>query len=119
MSDVEILKALKICTADKGCKGCSYYELGSSSCLEQVCKDAAELIEKQRAEIERLQNQIILKNNALLNVTYVAKRIPQTICDHCVPDFNRNDEPVNVWKAQEGYKAIDALVEQIVKEVMV
>lgn len=175
MTDTEILTALKVCTADDGgCrKGCPYYDLGSLSCLKELCKDALAFINRQKAEIEHLQNinklneadiadrdemlkqkvevvyadfmkdyecikeendglydenaeqraeienlrkQIKLKDHALLSVTYIAKRIPQTICDNTYPDFNKNNKPVNVWDAKAGYTAVDALVEQIVKE---
>lgn len=117
MKDTEILKALEICSSTTSCEGCPYYPEGIDiSCSDQICKDAIELINRQKAEIERLRKQLALKENALLSVTYIAKRIPQTICDHCRPDFNRNDLPVNVWEAKEGYAAVDALVDQIVKE---
>lgn len=119
MTAVEIMQALQTCsTADASCEGCAYYGEGSSSCIEQVCKDAAELIEKQRAEIERLQKDLILKNDALLSINYKVKRIPQTICDNCSPDFNMNGKPVTVFHTRAGYAAVDALVEQIVKEAM-
>lgn len=120
MNDTEILTALTVCSNDDdGCRQCPYYGLGSSSCLAQNQKDAAELIKRQNAEIERLQKEIIVKNNALLNIVYIAKRMPQTVCDHCYPDFDREGLPVNVWQAREGYAAVDALVEQIVKEASV
>lgn len=173
MTDDDILKALNGCSSDVGCGGCPYYDLGSSSCISAVCKDAAKLIEKQKevidkyavinrlneqdiadlnkmleqkvevvyedfmkdykclkeeleglydeyeelkAEIERLQNEIILKNAALLSIKDMAKGLPQLICDHCFPSFDLEGRPVNIWKAKEGYDAVDALVERIVKE---
>ena len=119
-NDTEILKALEICSSETRtlrCEDCPYHnDTDDISCSDQICKDAIELIKKQRAEIELLQKELILTNNALLNITYIANRFPQTICDHCRPDFNRNNLPVNVWEAKEGYAAVDALVDQIVKE---
>lgn len=85
-------------------------------CIKEENEGLYEENAEQRAEIERLRKELALKENALLSVTYIAKRIPQTICDHCHPDFNRNDLPVNVWESKEGYAAVDALVDQIVKE---
>lgn len=75
--------------------------------LDGVYKELAEL----RAEIERLQK-------AIVSINHIAKKLTQAICDNTYPDFNRDGLPVNVWKAQEGYKAVDALVEQIAKEAM-
>lgn len=79
--------------------------------LEEECEGLYKENSDQRAEIERLQK-------ALLSINYIAKRIPQTICDNCYPDFDVHGKPVTVFKAREGYTAVDALVEQIVKEAM-
>lgn len=119
MTELEILKALENCSDDRvvSCRECPYLDIGSSSCVATLCKDAAKLIKKQGAEIESLQKAIILKNHALLSINDIAKKVPQTISDHCFPDFNRDGLPVNVWRAREGYEAIDALLEQIKKEV--
>lgn len=121
-TDEEIMKAIEHCVnydTHGSCAGCPLDEISCIDKDSELLNQALALFNRQKAEIEKLQGQLILKNNALLNITYIAKRFPQTICDHCFPDFNREDLPVNVWKAREGYEAIDALVEQIMKEALV
>lgn len=123
-TDEEIIKALDVCRSGYCIsKECPFYDEKDDddigACTSRLSTDALALINRQKAEIEQLQKQLILKNNALLSIVYVAKRIPQTVCDNCYPDFNREVLPVNVFRAREGYEAVDALVEQIVKEASV
>ena len=80
-------------------------------CLKEELDGVYKELTEERAETERLQK-------TLVSVAGVATRVPQTICDHCYPDFDKEGKPVNVWKAKEGYAAIDALVKQIAKEAM-
>ncbi|MBR4000286.1 MAG: hypothetical protein IKI93_18305 [Clostridia bacterium] len=36
----------------------------------------------------------------------------QIVCENTYPSFDHNGKPVNVWKAREGYDALDALKEK-------
>lgn len=80
-------------------------------CIQEELDGVYKELADQRAEIERLQK-------ALISINYIAKRIPQAICDNTYPDFDKNGHSVNVWKAIDGYTAINELVEQITKEAM-
>ena len=55
MTDNEIIKALECCVklSTEGCKACPYYMLGHG-CLIECLEDTIDLINRQRAEIERL-----------------------------------------------------------------
>jgi hypothetical protein len=56
MTDEQIAKALEQCASEEYCSGCSM--LGRASvgyeCMKKVMKDAADLIKRQQAEIEKL-----------------------------------------------------------------
>ncbi len=64
MTDEQIIKALECCATDDGddCFQCPYcnlfYEPGNGGCVNRCRKDALELINRQKAEIESLK-QII------------------------------------------------------------
>ena len=119
MTSEEILKALIECTtADGTCEKCPYHErYGAESCIEEVFKDAIELIKKQREEIERWQKELILKNNTLIIVKSLVNQLPQAICDNTSPDFNKDGKAVNVWKAKSGYDDVFALIKQIMTAI--
>ena len=57
MTDSEIVKALECCVKSDSvidCFECPYYEVYSSRCVDYLCKDALDLINKLEAENERL-----------------------------------------------------------------
>ena len=59
MTDNEIIKALSICydyNSSDGCEKCPYYGKWLS-CGELKAKDALDLINRQKAEIERYKNE--------------------------------------------------------------
>ncbi len=60
MTDNEIIKALECCKTGDDCKGCPYYANERYTCGEHFNEDMLDLINRQKAEIERLQN-ILLK----------------------------------------------------------
>lgn len=49
-------------------------------------------------------------------VDEIIEAVKQIICENTYPSFDKNGKPVNVWKAREGYDALDALKEKY-KEV--
>ena len=59
MTDNEIIKALECCgnIVDSTCKGCVYHETYNASCVVRLMRDALYLINRQKAEIERLQKE--------------------------------------------------------------
>lgn len=64
MTDEEIIKALECCITENGgdCNDCpldnEYYEIGMGGCCNKLCKEAANLINRQKAEIERYKGVI-------------------------------------------------------------
>ncbi len=57
MTDNEIIKALKVCHITCGCSECPY-EKAPDDCVETLKRDALDLINRQKAEIERLHAEI-------------------------------------------------------------
>jgi uncharacterized protein (UPF0335 family) len=60
LTDNEIIKALECCNKPIGqaeCKKCSYFET-ENSCAEKLINDTVDLINRQKAEIERLHEVI-------------------------------------------------------------
>ena len=62
MTDSEIIKALRCC-ADRYCKGCS--EQGKANCKESIAALSWDLINRQKAEIEKLKKDKYRLNKAL------------------------------------------------------
>ena len=54
MTDNEIIKALECCGVKHDCSKCSYLKDATIHCVNAIIKDAIDLIERQKAEIERL-----------------------------------------------------------------
>ena len=69
MTDEQIIKALECCATDDGddCFQCPYgnivYKPGNGGCVNRCRKDAIDLINLQKAEIERLAAKILVKDN--------------------------------------------------------
>ena len=59
MTDNEIIKALECCgnIVDSTCKGCVYHETYNASCVVRLMRDALDLINRQKAEIESLKHR--------------------------------------------------------------
>ena len=59
MTDNEIIKALECCgnIVDSTCKGCVYHETYNASCVVRLMRDALDLINRQKAEVERLKHR--------------------------------------------------------------
>lgn len=53
MTDNEIIKGLESCGNGTTCKQCPYFTT-SAKCVNDLCKDALDLINRQKAEIEKL-----------------------------------------------------------------
>ena len=69
LTDSEIKKALKCCAddsnnTDKICKECPYYKIYSSHCINYLCGDTLDLINRLQAENERLLN--LVTNQSLM-----------------------------------------------------
>lgn len=74
MTDNEIIKALECCCGDDGCFGCPYTENHSCRLLRNPIKDALDLINRQKAEIERLkENNRVLQYCNQVNISSTAE----------------------------------------------
>ena len=66
MTDNEIIKALECLKGvDVMCLGCSYQKYGYPMCREYAATDALDLINRQKAEIERLKFPKFVVENTL------------------------------------------------------
>lgn len=54
MKDNDIIKALEYCADGRYCGDCGY-DIKSAKCIAKIMKDSIDLINRQKAEIERLR----------------------------------------------------------------
>lgn len=54
MTDNEIVKALECCCIEHDCSKCPYTKNKGCSCINDILKDALDLINRQKAEIKKL-----------------------------------------------------------------
>ena len=153
MTDNEIIKALECCVwvrslsdcLKSGCparkrEGCSYF-LRTDDDFEgiifvELIKDAIDLINRQKAEIERLTSGkcVYLSDDEITEYCVegpcpnykteaeikaeaykeFAEKVSKLICDNTYPDFDKDGKAVNIWNAKEGYKQIDNLLKEMV-----
>lgn len=109
MSDAEIIKALKCCREFSDCDGCQYGYLrtGNGLCIYTMQKDALDLINRLKAENERLETVIDDDEDeavGLIKVTY-CKDCKSSHFDSiggiCTIRKDLNDNPLKV--ARYGY----------------
>ena len=63
MTDEQIIKAVEVCREPDTCKDCPYHKLYTARCIIMLMKDVFDLINRQKAEIERLKK----KNEKYIN----------------------------------------------------
>lgn len=138
MTDKQIIKAVGICRTPDTCRGCPYHELYISWCVGALMKDVFDLINRQKAGIERLKTKnTILSKNAdtafqdgldenrdlfkkevepeIRNeaIKEFAETVKKEICKNTYAGFDKKGKPINIWKAQTGFKDIDNLVKEM------
>ena len=91
MTDNEIVKALECCsyaTYNSDCEKCPYYP--DKECVKKQCTDIIDLINRQKAEIERLQTFSLQLNKIFMDFVNkektearkeFAERLKGKICD--------------------------------------
>ena len=57
MTDAEIIKALECCGTDMNCHRCPANE-NECGCIRKTCQNALDLINRQKAEIEKLRKRV-------------------------------------------------------------
>lgn len=58
MNDNDIIKALECCCIDRDCSGCCYEGEKTAKCVDDIMHDALDLINRQKAEIDRLKSKV-------------------------------------------------------------
>lgn len=101
MTDNEMIKALKHCLTDLDCLKCPYVDHdGKERCDEKLFNDLCDLINRQKAEIERLQSDLSTwKDIAHRETSYVS-----IVKAEAVKEFAErlNKEAENVCIDREG-----------------
>lgn len=96
MTDEQIIKALECCATDDGddCSQCPYgnivYKSGSGGCVNRCRKDALDLINRQKAEIERLTDLSDQLGNDIdikLNYIYDLEEKIETAKSEAIKEF--------------------------------
>lgn len=98
MTDEQIVKALEQCASEEYCSGCSM--LGRASvgyeCMKKVMKDAADLINRQQAEIEDLKFPYKMQ-------VEVSKELENKIKSEAVREFAEKLKETNLYEFIEEY----------------
>lgn len=116
MTDNEIIKALECCYTYSNCNGCP--QEGKIKCLELAGRNALDLINRQKAEIERLISRVsvlaeIEKDCALkygddIDVSIVKKQIKaeaiKEFADRLITKIVNTPFGVNCTSETESYK---------------
>lgn len=116
MTDNEIIKALECCCKNNNCEGCPLdYLTFSSQCASELAIKSLDLINRQQAENERLNNNIsamvvTLRNSAKAIRNESIKEFAERLKD----DMVLNIDDTYIESFVEEY--IDNLVKELVGE---
>ena len=135
MLDNETIRALELCMGNGNCDMCPE-KTSTSKCINNLMKDALELINSQKALIKRLTSGkcVYLSDDEITEYCVegpcpnykteaeikaeaykeFAEKVSKLICDNTYPDFDKDGKAVNIWNAKEGYKQIDNLLKEMV-----
>lgn len=111
MTDEQIIKAADICRTGE-CSGCPYHELYTASCLNKLTKDVYHLINRQKAEIERLEKESISKEKAYNNEYFLRKKIQDEL-----KDYKAENERLLQKLQQAKSEAIKKFAEKVKREI--
>ena len=127
MTDEQIIKALECCATDDGddCFQCPYcnlfFEPGNGGCVNRCRKDALDLINRQKAEIERLQSRNKFLEIEYKNMSNLFQTRIQTSTIETIKEFaERLKETAYSHSDISGYQSIvvDAdTIDNLVKEM--
>ena len=125
MTDKDIVKALECCGIKTDCKGC-YFDTHESEdiCAREIVKNAFDLINRQKEEIEFLRKTIGKNSKKALDVTLeeieksrveaikeFAERLKQTITNEIIIYYNSNGG--GYYLAEDTIEDIDNLVKEM------
>ena len=110
MTDNEVIKALEICTSGNlfGCDKCAFveYKMGHDGCYAEMLPSAIDLINRQKAEIERLSN-------------FVTEERCREIANEMIPQFVRQARIEAIKEfADRLYKKLSVTKNYAIDEVL-
>ena len=126
MTDNEIIKALERCSTSYNCGDCPYY-CNAEDCPDPLMNDALDLINRQKAEIERLNKnyeELIYKTECLLchatgnkfsKYTYTIQEMISFVDDY-IQDCC--DEVIEETKATAKSEAIKEFIDELKNRVI-
>ena len=123
MTDNEIIKALECCIVYESCEGCPCAEDNSQYCLKATCKNALDLINRQKAEIERFKENeklICAKCDSIQEklLLLVNTQIPEAIKSAKSEAIKEVLERVRkLWANYDGYE-FETKFDNLVKEMV-
>ena len=92
----EIAESLRMCSNPVPCDGCTSIEhKGNCDCADWLKRTAADMIEELAAEVEKLQGELIQRNDELLKLQEENRWIPASERN---PDRELEEEP----KGEDG-----------------
>ena len=103
MTDNEIIKALECCSNAEPCANCPYQKQCDETDLAEIALD---LINRQQAEIERLQKSIELMKGSKCVYSYDGETLEYCTCSPC---------PVSKTKDQIKAEAVKEFAERLIK----
>ena len=124
MTDNEIIKALECCMKDD-CENCPYFANGLFECGEHFNEDVLDLINRQKAEIERLKaecgNQSALWSKHYENIFETAKETvkAEAVKAEAVKEFAERLKEMSehFWEEKENFVSEDD-IDNLVKEMV-
>ena len=121
MTDEQIVEALKYCSKGETiCFMCPLYNK-TDHCVDMLAKNALDLIDRQQAEIERLEKIRKADNNLItsLNKCYetakaeAIKEFAEKLKEKCYEDFQETDEMLSPYVTDDD---IDNLLKEMLGE---
>ena len=103
---------------DKQCQAARRKILSLCGRLHNATTENAELKQKNRKYINRIEKDIVLptifgEQARTEAIKEFAERAKMEICKNTYAGFDKKGKPVNIWGAKIGFKAIDNLVKEM------
>ncbi len=116
MTEEQIIGAAGICKTGN-CKGCPYHELYTASCINKLMEDVFDLIDRQKAEIERYKGVIKILENDVANAKYEAikefeERLKEKLNNL---EYHENSDRKTVTKAKL-YHVVNWIMHEVVPD---
>ena len=140
MTDNEIIKALECCTKTEFISDCAKCEMFAFDCKDILIENAIDLINRQKAEVERLEDKIFVLENDLekaenlsdalgndidikLNYIYDLEEKIETVESEAIKEFAKRLKHFIIPQKADGYtreivlkRDIDNLLKEMTEE---